>query len=63
MLFLLFAFGLVLSLIGIALYRGEQYPEIGEFNLIFYLSIFGTVVFTLLLVIGIMYFRPKSTKD
>ncbi|MEM3699307.1 MAG: hypothetical protein QXL57_00335 [Candidatus Bathyarchaeia archaeon] len=55
---LLFSFlmvGLILFLIGIALFRSEQNPAPEEFRLIFYLSILGTVIFAVLLVVGIMY--------
>jgi len=55
LLFTLLVIGLVLSLIGIAFYRGEQYPEVETFRLVFYFSIFGTIVFAILLAIGIAY--------
>jgi len=55
LLFTLLVIGLVLSLIGIAFYRGEQYPEIETFRSVFYLSVFGAIVFTILLVIGTTY--------
>jgi len=54
LLFILVVVGLVLSLIGLALSFGEQYhvvPE--EFRLVFYLSVFGTIIFGILLIIGI----------
>jgi len=53
--FILLAICLVLSLIGVALYRGEQHPEVETFRLVFYFSVFGTIVFAILLVIGITY--------
>jgi len=50
--------GLVSSLVGLALYRGEQYHVVAEeFRLVFYLSMFGTIVFGILLIIGIMYLK------
>jgi len=55
LLFILLVIGLVLSLIGIAFYRGEQYPEIETFRLVFYLSVLGTIVFAILLIIGTTY--------
>jgi len=55
LLFILLVIGLVLSLIGVALYRGEQHPEVETFRLVFYLSVFGTIVLGILLVIGITY--------
>ena len=53
--FILLVIGLILSLISVALYMGEQHPEIETFRLVFYLSVFGTIVFAVLLVIAIMY--------
>jgi len=55
LLFSLLVIGLVLSLIGVALFRGEQNPAPEEFRLIFYFSILGTVIFAIVLVAGIMY--------
>jgi len=55
LLFTLLVVGLVLSLIGIAFYRGEQYPEVETFRLVFYFSVFGTIVFAVLLIIVIAY--------
>jgi len=55
LLFILLVVGLVLSLIGVALYRGEQHPEVETFRLVFYFSIFGTIAFAILLAIGIPY--------
>ena len=53
-LFILLVIGLVLSLIGLALSLGEQYDVVAEeFRLVFYLSIFGTIIFAILLIIGI----------
>jgi len=57
-LFILLVVGLVLSLIGLALSFGEQYHVVAEeFRLAFYLSVFGTIVFAILLIIGIMYLQ------
>jgi len=55
LLFILLVIGLVLSLVGIAFYRGEQYPEVETFRLVFYLSVLGTIVFAILLIIGMTY--------
>jgi len=50
--------GFVLSLIGLALSRGEQYHVVAEeFRSVFYLSIFGTIIFGTSLIVGIMYLR------
>jgi len=68
-LFVLLAVGLVLSLIGLALSIGEQYYVVAEeFRLVFYLSVFGTVVFAVLLMIGVTYLQrwrrlPKTVKN
>jgi len=57
-LFILLVVGLVLSLIGLALSRGEQYHVVAEdFRPVFYLSIFGTIIFGTSLIIGIRYLR------
>jgi len=57
-LFILLVVGLVLSLIGLALSRGEQYHVVAEeFRPVFYLSIFGTIIFGTSLMIGIRYLR------
>jgi len=56
--FILLVVGIVFSIIGLALSRGEQYhvvPE--EFRLVFYLSVLGTIVFGISLIVGIMYLR------
>jgi len=56
--FILLAVGLVLSLIGLALSFGEQYHVVAEeFRLVFYLSVFGTIIFAILLIIGMMYLQ------
>jgi len=55
--FVLLVVGLVLSLVGVALFRGEQYVEAESFRLIFYFSVLGSVVFAVLLAIGIIYLR------
>jgi len=55
LLFILLVTGLVLSLIGTAFYRGEQHPEVETFRLVFYLSVSGTIVFAILLIIGMTY--------
>jgi len=55
LLFILLVIGLVLSLIGVASFRGEQHPATEEFRLVFYLSVFGTIIFAILLVLGIIY--------
>jgi hypothetical protein len=55
LLFILLVIGLFLSLIGVAFFRGEQHPATEEFRLVFYLSIFGTIVFAILLALGIIY--------
>ena len=57
-LFILVVVGLVLSLIGLALFKGEQYQVVAkEFSSVFYLSIFGTIIFGTSLIVGIMYLR------
>lgn len=57
-LFILFVVGLVLSLIGLALSRGEQYHVVAEeFRPVFYLSILGTIIFGVSLIIGIRHLR------
>ena len=57
-LFILLVVGLVLSLVGLALSRGEQYHVVAEeFRPVFYLSIFGTIIFGTSLIIGIRYLR------
>jgi uncharacterized membrane protein len=57
-LFILLAVGLVLSLIGLALSFGEQYHVVAEeFRLIFYLSVFGTIICAILLITGMMYLQ------
>jgi len=57
-LFNLVVVGLVLSLIGLALFKGEQYHVVAEeFRSVFCLSIFGTIIFGISLMIGIMYLR------
>jgi len=61
LLLILIVIGLILSLISVALYMGEQYPEIETFRLVFYFSIFGSIVFAILLAIAIMYL-PKWRK-
>ena len=55
--FVLVVVGLVLSLVGVALFRGEQYVEAEWFRLVFYVSVLGSVVFAVLLAIGIAYLR------
>jgi len=55
--FLLLVAGLVLSLVGVALLRGEQYVEAESFRLVFYVSVSGSVVFAVFLAIGMMYLR------
>lgn len=60
-LLILLVVGLVLSLIGLALSSGEQYHVVAEeFRSVFYLSVFGTIIFTILLIIGIMYLRARD---
>jgi uncharacterized membrane protein len=61
LLFILAVIGLILSLISIALYMGEQYPEIEKFRLVFYFSIFGSIVSAILLAIAVVYL-PKWRK-
>jgi hypothetical protein len=57
-LFILIVTGLVLSLIGLALFRGEQYHVVAEeFLSVFYFSIFGTIIFGISFIIGIAYLR------
>lgn len=55
--FVLLVVGLVLSLVGVALFRGEQHVEAEWFRLIFYVSVLGSVVFAVFLAIGIIYLR------
>ena len=57
-LLILLVTGLVLSLIGLAFFRGEQYHVVAEeFLSVFHLSIFGTIILGISLIIGIAYLR------
>lgn len=65
-LFILLVIVFVLSLVGVALYSGEQHPEPETFRLVFYLSVLGAIVFGISLIIGITYLlrlRKSSTSD
>jgi hypothetical protein len=58
LLFILLTAGLILSLVGLALWRGEQNQVNAEnFRLVFSLSILGSVIFGVLLVVGALYLR------
>jgi uncharacterized membrane protein len=64
LLFIFLVSGLTLSLVGlavwIALSRGEQNqvnPE--NFQLVFSLSMLGSVIFSVLLAVGVLYIRGK----
>jgi hypothetical protein len=55
LLFVFLTTGLILSLVGLAVWRGEQQVNPGYFQSMYILSMVGSVVFTALLVIGILY--------
>jgi uncharacterized membrane protein len=61
LLFVLLTTGLILSLVGLAVWfaysRGEQQVNPEYFQSIYRLSMLGSVVFTVLLVIGALYLR------
>lgn len=58
LLFILITVGLILALIGLAVSRGEQHQVAAEnFRVVFYLSMFGTIVFSVLLIVGALYLR------
>jgi len=68
--FILLVVALVLFPIVLALSRGEQYHVVAEdFRSVFYLSVFGTIIFAISLTISIMYLRrwlkaqPKETSN
>jgi len=61
--FVLLVVGLVLSLVGVALFRGEQHVEAESFRLVFYVSVLGSVVFAFLLAIGITYLRKWEKRQ
>jgi len=61
--FVLLGVGLVLSLVGVALFRGEQHVETELFRLIFYVSLLGSVVFAVLLAIGITYLKKWRNRQ
>ena len=47
-----------MSLVGVAVWRGEQYQvDAGSFRLIFSLSILGTVIFGVVLIAAALYLR------
>lgn len=60
LLFTLLVSGLVLSSIGIALFRGEQNPDVEAFRLAFQFSVLGTIVFSILLIVGIAYLSRRK---
>jgi TctA family transporter len=51
--------GLVLSLVGIVIWRGEQQIDVEKFQLAFSLSILGTVIFGVLLIGAVLYLRRE----
>jgi len=58
--FFLLALGLISSLVGVALFRGEQYQVVAEeFRWVFYISVLGTIIFAILLVIGVIYLKKS----
>jgi len=61
--FILLVVGLVLSLVGVALFRGEQYVETESFRLIFYVSVLGSVVFAVLVAISITYLKKWKKRQ
>jgi len=63
LIFILLGVGLVLSLVGVALFRGEQYVETESFHLIFYVSVLGSVVFAVLLAISITLLRKWKKRQ
>lgn len=62
LIFVVLVMGLVLSLTGVALYKGEQHPETETFRLVFYSSILGTIVFAALLVVGTIYLLGRRRR-
>ena len=61
--FILLVVGLVLSLVGVALFRGEQHVETESFRLIFYVSVLGSVVFAVLVAISITYLKKWKKRQ
>ena len=61
--FVLLVVGLVLSLVGVALFRGEQHVETESFRLIFYVSVLGSVVFAVLVAISITYLKKWKKRQ
>lgn len=57
LLFILLVVGLLLSLIGLAVSLGEQHPAVERFRWVFYLSVFGTIIFAVLLALGLVYLK------
>ena len=55
--FVLSTAGLILSLVGVAMWRGEQQVDAEKFQLAFSLSILGTVIFGVLLIGAVLYLR------
>jgi len=61
--FVLLVVGSVLSLVGVALFRGEQHVEAEWFRLVFYVSVLGSVVFAVFLAIGMVYLRKWRKRE
>ena len=61
--FVLLVVGSVLSLVGVALFRGEQHVEAEWFRLVFYVSVLGSVVFAVFLAIGMLYLRKWRKRE
>jgi uncharacterized membrane protein len=55
--FVLSTVGLILSLVGVAMWRGEQQVNAENFRLTFSLSILGVVIFGVLLTVAALYLR------
>ena len=49
--------GLILGLVGLAMWRGEQQVDAEKFQLAFSLSILGTVIFGVLLIVAVFYLK------
>jgi uncharacterized membrane protein len=58
--FVLLTVGLILSLVLLAYFGGEQQVNPEYFQAVFRLSILGSVVFAVLLIIGVFYLRKQA---
>jgi Tfp pilus assembly protein PilN len=59
-LFVLLVAGLILSLVGVVVWRGEQQVDAENFRLAFSLSMLGAVIFGVLLIVAVLYLRRKK---